>query len=370
MTKMRHFALLGVLCGFWGAILPQHVAAQTAPVQNTPSTLPDVDLKLFDKAEVDLTKGCSVALWQANRDRDKDRYAYIFLEQLYGKNSTRQVARIKIGTQVVTMTRVATGGKSNGFGLYDYQLYKLPNDGEFVILDIKQGEMEGEAVSVESGTMSVIMKGKNVFRVSVLGGAGCYGAPIPAPSAAPPAQKVQTPPPPKQKQPVQSDESLSNIFSRYAVQPSQVPRAFTQAVQKKFNCEPDFMKTGIIGFQMSEESAIWQVPCERFAYQTNAIFAHVYLPDPAIEHKFLSFQNPKGGKRSSVEGTLIDPEWDVKKRVVTSVSLGRGQGDCGTLERHRVTSEGKFELIEYREKKNCDGKIIKPENFPLVFQAR
>jgi hypothetical protein len=35
-----------------------------------------------------------------------------------------------------------------------------------------------------------------------------------------------------------------------------------------------------------------------------------------------------------------------------------------------VTIEGQFELLEYREKPQCDGPPMKPEQFPLVFRAK
>jgi len=41
-----------------------------------------IDLKLFNRADVGPNQGCSVALWQADRDPDKDRFALVFHERL------------------------------------------------------------------------------------------------------------------------------------------------------------------------------------------------------------------------------------------------------------------------------------------------
>jgi hypothetical protein len=161
----------------------------------------------------------------------------------------------------------------------------------------------------------------------------------------------------------QAANSTDAMLRRYAVPDTAVPRAFAQAVKKKYGCDAEVMATGITGFQMSEESAIWQIPCERFAYQATAVYALVYLTDPAKNLQFLGFQEPKGHKRTNDPGVLMNPEWDVKTRTVTSVSLGRAIGDCGVLERHRVMPDGQFMLIEYREKEACDGKLVKPEDF-------
>jgi hypothetical protein len=170
---------LGLLVCVSGPALAQG----PAPAAPAPAVAP-IDLKLFEKSEVDRSKGCSLGLWQANRDPDKDNFAYVFLENMVGQNHVRQPARIKIGSSVVNLTRVATGGRNNGYALYEFQLYKMPGEDQFVVFELKLGELEGEAVEVTGGTMSIIMNGKPVFRSSVKGGAGCMGPPVAA-SAAP-----------------------------------------------------------------------------------------------------------------------------------------------------------------------------------------
>lgn len=175
------------------------VAMLPLPSSAEPSA---IDLKLFEKSEVDRSKGCSVVLWQDDRDPEKDKYAYIFAETLSGKNHARQPARIKIGGVVTTMKRVATGGKTTGYGLYEYQVYQLPAEKEFVILQLKLAEEEVESVDVESGVMIIIMKGKPVFRATVKGNAGCN---------TPPAIAVSDPPvkpsPPRTVEPPRSSTS-------------------------------------------------------------------------------------------------------------------------------------------------------------------
>ncbi|MGL4241773.1 MAG: hypothetical protein ACRCTI_11730, partial [Beijerinckiaceae bacterium] len=236
----------------------------TPVLAQQPAAQPDVDLKLFDKAEVDRSKGCTVALWQADRDPEKDRFAYLFSEVLTGQNHARQPARIKIAGEVVQLTRVAVGGKTPGYGLYPYQLYKLPGANEFAILDLKLAEEEGEAVEIEGGSLSIIMRGRQVFRASVKGGAGCMTPPAPEP-ARPQARAPQpAPPAPAEPGPAQ--------FERYTVRPEQVPRVMTQAMAKQFGCEAPIMRRPVIGYQMSEESAIWQIPCGDYGGKFSAVF--------------------------------------------------------------------------------------------------
>ncbi|PPD30237.1 MAG: hypothetical protein CTY20_04060 [Hyphomicrobium sp.] len=158
--------------GVWWLALG--IAVLATPSIAEPASPPaDIDLKLFEKSEVDRSRGCSVVLWQDDRDPEKDKYAYLFVENLAGKAHARQPARIKIGGAVTTMKRVATGGKTTGYDLYEYQVYQLPAANEFVILQLTLAEEEGEAVDVEAGKMTVIMKGKPAFRTSVKGNAGC-----------------------------------------------------------------------------------------------------------------------------------------------------------------------------------------------------
>jgi len=356
------------------AILP---ALAQAPPPPKPGA-PEIDLKLFDRneKEVDRSKGCTVALWQANRDPDKDQYAFLFIEQLRGRDHARDPARIRVGAINMPLTRIATGGKTNGYGLHEFSLYKTPDGDGYVVLDLKLGDLEGEAIEIESGKMMVTMLGKEAFRTSVKGGAGCMGSPLPLANAGavPPKvaavtaatlPKASAAPSPALKLP-----PAPAMFERYKVQPAYFSPGFRQEVIRKFKCDAEFMKTGVTGYSLSEESAIWEIPCDRFAYQTTSVFALVYVPAPEKEHTFIATPAPPGRKRTNDNSVLMSPKWDVRNRVVTSISLGRGSGDCGVLEKFRVTEEGKFALMEYREKPTCDGVQTLPEQFPLVFPKR
>jgi hypothetical protein len=54
----------------------------------------EIDLRLFEKSQVNLQNSCSLALWQSGKDPDSDRFAYIFVE-LMDKRHARQPARIQ-----------------------------------------------------------------------------------------------------------------------------------------------------------------------------------------------------------------------------------------------------------------------------------
>jgi hypothetical protein len=372
-------ALLGQTSGL-AQQPPAPANPQAAPPAARPA-LPDVDVKLFEKAEVDRSKGCSLVLWQANRDPEKDRYAYAFHETFAGQNHARQPARMKIGANVVTLTRVATGGKTTGYGIYERQLYKLPGENDFVILDLKPEPEMGEAVDVDVGKLTVVMDGRQLFRMAVKGNAGCMtpAAPAPgkrseapAPAPATPAKAAATPAPVQvaAAKPAGPPVPGPAMFKKYTPRAGQVPKGIWVQAERGFGCQPHMQRVGVTGYQMSEESAIWEIPCDSFAYQASSVFALVYLPSPLENLTFIDVPNPPGKRRSGQNGQLIDPVWDIKSRTVTSIARGRSEGDCGVLERHRVTEAGEFELVEYREKEKCDGRVVRPEEFPLVFRAR
>jgi hypothetical protein len=367
--RARRVAFAGLLATVGGIVLG--ITMRDAVAQNTsaPTAQPEIDLKLFETSEVDRSKGCSVALWQSNRDPDKDKFAFIFTENLTGRNHARQPARIKIAGQAVTLTRVATGGKTTGYGLFPYQLYRIGETDDFVVLDLKLAEEAGEAVDIESGTMSIIMRGRQVFRASVKGGAGC-NTPAAAEAAKPAAPRAAAAKPPEPAPPVTNND-MAGMFERYTVRAGQVPRVMTQAMAKQFGCEAVIMRRPVIGYQMSEESAIWQIPCGEYAAgQVSAIFALVYVTDPAKQYTFLPFKWPKGQNRGLGDNAMMEPKWDLKTRTVTSINTEGNGKDCGSLERHKVTEDGTFQLVELRYREMCDGKNIGVENFPVTFKAR
>lgn len=330
-----------------------------AQTQNPPPAPPKVDLKLFEKSEIDRSKGCSFVLWQEDRDPEKDRFAYVFSETL-GRNHARENARVKIGGEVLNFRRVAVGGaKEFGYKTFPSALYKAEKEESFLIFDLKLEDSPGEVMDVTGGTMTVIRPKFPPFVVSVKGNAGCNTPAAPAP------KRTEAPAPAPEK-----SGGTPALFEKYSVPGNRIPRGMIALAEQKMSCDAKVMRSGVTGYSMSEESAFWEIPCERFAYQGSSVFAIVYTPDPAKQFEFVMFDAPKGKTRSMDSNQLMNPVWDVKSRTVTGISKGRGLGDCGTLERHRLGEDGQFTLVEYREKENCDGKVTNPREWPLVFQKR
>lgn len=348
---------------FLGLALAMPAFAQTAPAPAAPK----VDLKLFERAEVDRSKGCSFALWQSNRDPEKDRYAYIFVENI-GRNSVRENARIKVGNDVLTFRRVAVGGAQEfGNKTFPNALYKADKDASYLILDLKLAVAPGEIVEAQGGSMTVIRPGFSPFVAEVKGEIGCNipnANPAPAAPAAPVPKRSEAPAPQIEKM-----GGSPAMFEKYKVPGNKIPRGMIALAEQKMGCMQEVMKSlGATGYSMSEESALWEIACDTFAYQGHSVFAIVYTPDPAKQFEFVMFDGPKGKVRSTDANQLMSPSWDIRNRIVTGLSKGRAQGDCGTLERHKLGADGQFTLIEYREKEQCDGKMVSPQQWPLVYK--
>jgi hypothetical protein len=357
---MRNYGLGGVGVALAALFFSSIALAQTAPPAAPP--LPRINVNLFEKGEIDRSKGCSFVLWQHDRDPDKDRYAYVFAETL-ARNHVRENARIKVGNEVLTFRRVAVGGaKEFGYKTFPNALYKADKDESYLILEMKPEDSPGEVVDVDAGTLTIIRPRHVPFVANVKGNAGCNtpaAAPAPAPRATAPAP-----------QPAQRAAPLSppKVFERYSPRAADIP-ANMRAEAIKFGCDGNAIRQGAIGYSLSEESAIWELNCTKYASNVpSKVFALVYTIDPKAQYEFIKFDIPRGESHQGSPQELLGPQWDMRTKIVTSVYTEGNGSDCGTFQRHQLTDEGKFVLIEYRSKGTCDGKSMKPSEFPLLYR--
>lgn len=327
-----------------------------------------IDLKLFERGEIDRSKGCSFVLWQNDRDPDKDRFAYVFAETL-GRNHVRENARVKIGDTVLTFRRIAVGGaREFGYKTFPSALYKMEKEESFLIMDLKLEDSPGEVVDVVGGTMTVIRPKLPPFTAEVKGNAGCNTpAAAAAPAPAPAAHAAATPPAPAPAARAPAIEPPA-LFEKYAVRPAAVPARLREQAIKTIGCNDKLTRLPVVGYSLSEESAIWEITCNEYAGDVpSKIFALVYTPDPAKQFTIIRPDIPKGKTRQGHVAELLDAKWDMRTRIVTAV-YAEGDNNCGMYERHQLASDGSFVLLEYREKPNCDGKSMKPSEFPLVYR--
>ncbi len=340
------------------------LAAGTALAQ-APAAPAKVDLKLFDRAEIDRSKGCTFVLWQDDRDPDKDRYAYLFIETL-GRNHVRENARIKVGDTVLSFRRIAVGGaKEFGYKTFPSALYRMDKEESFLIMDLKLEDSPGEVVDVVGGTMTVIRPKLPPFIAEVKGNAGCNtpAAPAPAPKAQAPAP-VAAAPAPANRAPAITPPAM---FEKYPVRQASVPARLRNEAIKSIGCNDKLTRLPITGYSLSEEAALWEITCNEYAGDVpSKIFALVYTPDPGKQFTILKPPIPKGKQRQGNIAELLDVKWDMRNRIVTA-SYTEGDGACGMYERHQL-EDGNFVLLEYREKVDCGGKPMKASEFPLVYR--
>jgi hypothetical protein len=331
-----------------------------------------IDLKLFERGEIDRSRGCTFVLWQDDRDPDKDRFAHVFAETL-GRNHVRENARVKIGDSVLTFRRIAVGGaKEFGYKTFPSALYKMDKEESFLIMDLKLEDSPGEVLDVVGGTMTVIRPKLPPFIAQIKGNAGCNtpaAAPSPSPTPAPaPAARAPAPataPAPSSRAPTIEPPAM---FEKYAVRPAAVPARLREQAIKSIGCNDKLTRLPVVGYSLSEESAIWEITCNEYAGDVpSKIFALVYTPDPAKQFKIITPEIPKGKTRQGHLAELLDAKWDMRTRIVTAV-YAEGDNNCGMYERHQLANDGSLVLLEYREKVNCDGKSMKPSEFPLVYR--
>ncbi len=362
------WSLRGLACVVGLAAVQISSAAMTPALAQAPAAPAKIDLKLFDRAEIDRSKGCTFVLWQVDRDPDKDRFAYVFAETL-GRNHARENARVKIGDTVLSFRRIAVGGaKEFGYKTFPSALYKMDKEDSFLIMDLKLEDSPGEVLDVVSGTMTVIRPKLPPFSAEVKGNAGCNtpaAAPAPAAAARNPAAAAAPPQAPPSRTPAIEPPA---IFEKYSVRPAAVPARLRNEAVKTIGCNDKLTRLPVVGYSLSEESAIWEITCNEYAGDVpSKIFALVYTPDPGKQFTIIKPDIPKGKARQGHVAELLDAKWDMRTRIVTAV-YAEGDNNCGMYERHQLAADGTFVLLEYREKPNCDGKSMKPSEFPLIYR--
>lgn len=305
-----------------------------------------IDLRLFGKDKLDGFDGCFFALWQHNRDPQTDAYAYV-LYQPFGGDGAPLPAWMKVGKGFLELDAVATGDTTNG-GLANFHVFRDSHSDSIAFVDIHGATDNGNVRTIDDAHLTLVQSGKPPFRIRAKGAVGC-------PERA--ASDAITLGPPQN-------------FDGLRFVPASILKTISQ--QLGDICSPENTPGAGTVHAISDAMSLWQVPCMLGAYQGSSVFVAA-INDRPEHHVVLNFPDPPGegsGDRFDIMSPTVDPA----RGTVTSIAYGRGSGDCGIYERHQlVTMEGEaveFELLEYREKTQCDGVATKPEQFPPVYSAR
>ncbi len=148
----------------------------------------------------------------------------------------------------------------------------------------------------------------------------------------------------------------------------ELPEAVAMHGYRVFDCDMEntLQGYGAIALGAGSGNVVFMVPCQ--------------LGDSNIEH-YVAMTGPKHGNFANFyefetppdfnqpnQGIIINPDYDPQSGTLTSVQYYNHANDCGVYSKHAYVADGDFfELLEYREKSNCDGQYTAPENYDLVW---
>ncbi len=128
------------------------------------------------------------------------------------------------------------------------------------------------------------------------------------------------------------------------------------ALRKALNCEPESLgpKPSADAYRLDAATTLVMLSCGAGAYNVMsvAMVGHGTPPRfvPAKFDNDMSFGEP------SDHPTLVNTDWDGKRRRLTTYSKGRGLGDCGSSTEH-VWDGSRFRLVEQRVMGACRGSV-------------
>lgn len=326
-------------------------------------------MKLFGAQDIDGgLSTCRFSFWQANRDPASDRYAYL-MHADETPDGARGTGQLKIGNRFYTVHELVAGGEPVG-GLASQYLFATNDRDVKVQIELRQVDFRGDAFYIDEAKLTVIQKGKLPFTANAKGLSGCPG------SAAGSTDVVDAGP---ETRPTGSSTShLPDGIPIGREQPlddvSEIP-GFLRQIARDYaseSCDFDgYFAWGGSRHVINDYYLFWQIPCWSGAYQAASVLAVTQNP-PQDWGEILTIPNPP-----SLEGrqnyAAANPQVNGPKGHITTTELSRGVGDCGTFQVIRlIDGPGEvleLELLEYRDKPDCDGNASAPENWPLVYQA-
>ena len=317
----------------------------------------DIDLKLFGENVIEGWQGCRFGLWQANRDPDQDRFAYVFFAPI--PDGEALPGWVKIGDEVTEVSRQEIGSAETGM-LEPIQLYKNTDGTLTVLLEIGSQQRSDRGIEIDDARLTFLRSDKFPFRVRVKGLNGC-------PEAMTGSDGMEGDPEPSAPgdgltlgQPVDID-SLD-----------QVPAPILNAVAEQApDCAPQATAGYSTAYTVNDDITLWQIPCNLYSSRGSSVFALRWTYQPDFASVLMLPTVPGSGEPESAE--LLEAMVDPETATVTSLSLDSG-GDCGTFSKFRLQdAEGEtleFKLLELRSKSDCDGVQTDPSEFPLIYQSR
>lgn len=334
---------------------------------------PSIDLKLFGKHEIEGgLSTCHLAFWQNNRDPDLDQYAYI-IYMPFDRDGVQMQAVIEIGKEKIALTESARGDFDPPARL-GYRLYSSADHATHVLVRIEEAVVTGSLQTVSKATVTVVREDLPPFVAGAKGVIGCPGSPAPGSAQAAPEPAFDEGAAAGGPLPYTGPVGLPLTPPVMLTATGEVPAAVRReiATYAPDQCsEPETLAYPGQRYGLGESFILWEVPCFLGAYQGTSIFAITQDP-PSDWATMLSLPNPPALEGEN-NAQMTNPEVFAERGIFISTSVGRGEGDCGTYQVFRLMDAPgetfEFQLMEYREKIECDGVQVEPSDWPLQFNA-
>ena len=307
-----------------------------------------LDIRLMTDSETRQAARCGLRLWQKGRSPGSNRFAYAFAVPVVADSALTGL--VKVGTKVRRLDRIAVGGEVTGV-IHQFQVYRHHGTEFTVMVEMFDFYEVGDGVEVEDARVTFYDRDVPPFPVRV---SGAYFCSTSAKTASVPDAQIGT--------------TLSKVLDLRSF--DDVPRQVLEQVRAVAECDHDSLSVvwGAL-YETGTGQQVWEVPCFLGAYQGAMVFVQASADTPDDARRIV-FQSPPGVEEGQT--WLMEPRVNTDTGVITSVELGRTAADCGKYQRHRFSGaeDPLFELIEFREKPECDETFIPIEEFPLVYSKQ
>ncbi len=364
MTFVKFRKALAVGLVFAGACLPAMIAPASAQKNEL-----DIDLKLFRTQDLPANPtGCHFALWQSNRDPATDKYSYLFF-QPFSEDGAPLPARMRIGKEFIDLHEIAQSQEDAVGGLLRHHVYRSSNPTYRVLIEIRKADGAQTMAPISDASIYVVTSDKLPFPARAKGQYGCPD--IPEDSAgADAAQESETATASGWSGPSGIPFGREQVLGSYSEVPREVKQQVTDYAGDDCYIDGTPPWPGS-RYVINEYYLLWQVPCFVAAYQGASAFAVTQNP-PQGWANLLSLPNPPG-----LDGhenyAAMNAEVLNDKGIIRITEKGRGMGDCGIHQVFRLTDGPgevlELELMEYREKTECDGVANAPASWPLAYRS-
>lgn len=168
---------------------------------------------------------------------------------------------------------------------------------------------------------------------------------------------------------VHMEDGPNGSYVDLLVEAERIPDQVLMPGYRMLNC-PGFAETiankGVLINRDQTGRKTFIVPCNVGKANVQS-YVVMHDPDRRVEWELMEFQEPPAMNNPN-RGTVLNPVWDAHAQSMTITRFGNINRNCGAFEVHEwVEGDNFFELVEYREKKDCGGAQVQPQDFPLTW---